>query len=241
MLQSQAPCPAPSPAMYSPRPSAGPTQHSHSSAAPPTAQLPDGQHSSRQAVEALPASAHPPAPGNTAAQARSMQADRFEAVRNLRHCSSLHSVADAAEGSHAQPGSVSAGHCAEAQRGSVKSSECGGPQHAYDAHQQMHQQAAESLNARHVEACVASSRRLEQPTASTGTSRPVPLVHVGQFQLNSVYALDVGWPTGKTVSFSSMLWASLPDCGCKACHSWNVMLRYANMAAKVLFWPHKLQ
>lgn len=90
------------------------------------------------------------------------------AARHLRHCTSLHSVAEAAEQSQNGQHDGSAG--------------CQAPQHAWHGRQraQHAQQEAESLYVQNVEACEASSRRLEQPTASTGTSRPIPLVHVGQ-------------------------------------------------------------
>lgn len=98
------------------------------------------------------------------------------AARRLRHCTSLHSVAEAAEQS--QNG---------LDHSSARSDGCQAPQHAW--HDGQHaQQEAESLNAHDEEACVASSRRLEQPTASTGTSRPVPLVRAGQC-LSSAQAL----------------------------------------------------
>ena len=88
-------------------------------------------------------------------------------ARSLRHCSSLRSVADAA---HAQqPQQSHAG--SDAGRAGQGLQQPG--QHA--------QPEDDSLNAQHEEACVASSRRLEQPTASTGTSRPVPLGPVGQY------------------------------------------------------------
>lgn len=89
------------------------------------------------------------------------------AARHLRHCTSLHSVAEAAEQSQNRQ-----------DHSSARSDGCQAPQHAW--HDGQHaQQEAESLNDHDVEACVASSRRLEQPTASTGTSRPVPLVRAG--------------------------------------------------------------
>lgn len=85
------------------------------------------------------------------------------AARSLRHCRSLHSVADEAD----------------AQRPEQSQAESG-RHHTAQQLAQRAQHEADSLNAQHVEACVASSRRLEQPTASTGTSRPVPLAHRGE-------------------------------------------------------------
>ena len=86
-----------------------------------------------------------------------------EAARSLRHCRSLHSVADEADAQRPEQSQADSGRNHTAQQLA---------QHA--------QHEADSLNAQHVEACVASSRRLEQPTASTGTSRPVPLAHRGE-------------------------------------------------------------
>jgi len=85
------------------------------------------------------------------------------AARSLRHCRSLHSVADEADA-----------------QGPEQSKADSGRNHAAQQVAQRAQHEADSLNAQHVEACVASSRRLEQPTASTGTSRPVPLAHRGE-------------------------------------------------------------
>ena len=85
------------------------------------------------------------------------------AARSLRHCTSLHSVADEADA-----------------QGPIQSQADSGRNHTAQQMAQRAQHGADSLNAQHVEACVASSRRLlEQPTASTGTSRPVPLAHRG--------------------------------------------------------------
>ncbi|DBA77747.1 TPA: hypothetical protein ACH3X2_008439 [Trebouxia sp. C0005] len=84
------------------------------------------------------------------------------AARSLRHCRSLHSVADEPDAQRPEQGQADSGRNHSAQQLA---------QHA--------QHEADSLNAQHVEDCVASSRRLEQPTASTGTSRPVPLAHRG--------------------------------------------------------------
>ena len=83
------------------------------------------------------------------------------AARNLRHCTSLHSMADAAE------------QCQNLQQGSAEA-------YPVDCIGQCAQREADSASAQNVEACVASTRRLEQPTASTGTSRPAPLIHAGQ-------------------------------------------------------------
>ena len=90
------------------------------------------------------------------------------AARHLRHCTSLHSVAEAAEQSQNRQ-----------VHSSPRSDGCQAPQHVWHGGQRAQHAQAESLNAQNVEACVASSRWLEQPTASTGTSRPVPLGHVG--------------------------------------------------------------
>ena len=88
-------------------------------------------------------------------------------ARSLRHCSSLRSVADAAHAQQLQQSHAGS----DAGRAGQGLQQPG--QHA--------QPEDDSLNAQHEEACVASSRRLEQPTASTGTSRPVPLGPVGQY------------------------------------------------------------
>lgn len=117
-------------------------------------------------------------PGHSAMPGASLQQEEGQvmppedrqqaAARHLRHCTSLHSVAEAAEQSQNGQHGGSAG--------------CQAPQHAWQGRQrdQHAQQEAESMYVQNVEACEASSRRLEQPTASTGTSRPIPLVHVGQ-------------------------------------------------------------
>ncbi len=83
------------------------------------------------------------------------------AASDLRHCRSLRSVADAA-------------HTKQAHHSHAES---GGRQAAKPAQHAQHE--ADSLTAQHAEACVASSKRLEQPTASTGTSRPAPLTRIG--------------------------------------------------------------
>lgn len=85
------------------------------------------------------------------------------AARSLRHCSSLHSFADEADAQRPEQSQADSGRNHTAQQLAQRA-----------------QHEADSLNAQHVEACVASSRRLEQPTASTGTSRPVPLAHRGE-------------------------------------------------------------
>ncbi len=117
--------------------------HHHSSAAArtqPVSQQPNMQIAQDVAERSLPA-----------------------AARSLRHCRSLHSVADEADAQRPEQSQDDSGRNHTAQQLA---------QHA--------QHEADSLNAQHVEACVASSKRLEQPTASTGTSRPVPLAHRGE-------------------------------------------------------------
>lgn len=171
-------------------------QQQHSSAGQEAAQVPNGQAVSSQAQQGvsrrsaggqqgvsstaqqgLSASQLQPGQDSAVLGASSPQEEEDQVVppegsqqaaaRHLRHCTSLHSVADTAEQS--QNGQ---------QHGTAKSDGCQAPQHAWRDRQHA-QQEAESLNAQNVEACVASSRRLEQPTASTGTSRPVPLVRTG--------------------------------------------------------------
>lgn len=135
--------------------------------------MPDGPAVSKQAQQGLSAP-HPgqdsavPAACSMKEQDQVALPEGAQQARQFRHCSSLHSVADAAE--HSQNGQ---------QHGSAKLDGCQAPQHARRDRQHA-QQEAESLNAQNVEACVASSRRLEQPTASTGTSRPVAVVHRGE-------------------------------------------------------------
>ncbi len=95
------------------------------------------------------------------------------AARSLRHCRSLHSVADEADAQRPEQSQADSGRNHTAQQLAQRA-----------------QHEADSLNAQHVEACVASSRRLEQPTASTGTSRPVPLAHRGErLSLSFIYAI----------------------------------------------------
>ena len=143
------------------------------------------QESSSQPQQSLTAPGLQPGQHRAVAGARPLQGeDRLvppedsqqAAARHLRHCTSLHSVAEAAEQSQNGQG-----------HSSPRSEGCQAPQHAWHDSQRV-QQEADSLIAQNVEACVASSRRLEQPTASTGTSRPVPLVHVG-WCLSSAQAL----------------------------------------------------
>lgn len=111
-------------------------------------------------------------PGDCGAHGAQEPAGRNQSVaaRSLRHCRSLRSAANEADVQQ-QP--------EQSQYGSVRD-------HIAQRAQQPAQHAqrdADSLNAQQVEACVASSRRLEQPTASTGTSRPVPLLHIGGLPL----------------------------------------------------------
>ncbi|DBB01012.1 TPA: hypothetical protein ACH3X1_000915 [Trebouxia sp. C0004] len=93
------------------------------------------------------------------------------AARSLRHCRSLHSFADKDDGRRTEQNQADSGRNPTVQQLAQRA-----------------QHEADSLNAQHVEACVASSRRLEQPTASTGTSRPVPLAHRG----TSMHASQAG-------------------------------------------------
>ena len=117
-------------------------------------------------------------PGDCGAHGAQEPAGRNQSVaaRSLRHCRSLRSAANEADVQQ-QP--------EQSQYGSVRD-------HIAQRAQQPAQHAqrdADSLNAQQVEACVASSRRLEQPTASTGTSRPVPLLHIGGLPLPTAYLL----------------------------------------------------
>ena len=99
----------------------------------------------------------------------------------LRHCTSLRSVADA---DHAQlKPQEGRGGQHTTQRAQHEAERLNAQQH--EAASLVAQQPglqpgpmADVLHAQY-EACVASSRRLEQPTASTGTSRPVALAHPG--------------------------------------------------------------
>ena len=147
----------------------------HSNAMHDTAQPAPGQAASRRAQQDLTAPRLKFKQGrDTTGTENSMQGTQHAppessqqaAARSLRHCTSLHSMAENLDLSQdAQHGSAEEG-CRAAQ-----TVDCGG---------QRAQHEANSLSAQNVEACVASTRRLEQPTASTGTSRPVPLVHAGQ-------------------------------------------------------------
>ncbi len=106
------------------------------------------------------------------------------AARSLRHCRSLHSVADEAD----------------AQRPEQSQAESG-RHHTAQQLAQRAQHEADSLNAQHVEACVASSRRLEQPTASTGTSRPAPLAHRGEgLSLHPCHSRSIDAASGPSAS-----------------------------------------
>ncbi|KAL3147614.1 hypothetical protein ABBQ38_014665 [Trebouxia sp. C0009 RCD-2024] len=145
-------------------------QQPHSHAEQDTAQAAEGLAACSQAHQGLSAPHVTAAPGACSTREDEEQVvlpEGAQQARQFRHCSSLHSVADAAE--HSQNGQ---------QHTSARSDGCQAPQHAC-RDRQHDQQEAESLNAQNVEACVASSRRLEQPTASTGTSRPVPVLHRG--------------------------------------------------------------
>lgn len=171
-------------------------QHSHSPAGQHSIQAPNGQAISTQAQQGVSRRGQEGQQGTSSQAQQGLTAPELQpgqhsavpgacplqeedqlvppedsqqaATRHLRHCTSLHSVADGAERS--QNGQ---------DYSSARSVGCQAPQHAWPDRQHAHQEA-ESLNAQNMEACVASSRRLEQPTASTGTSRPVPLMHAGQ-------------------------------------------------------------
>ena len=160
-----------------------PHQQPHSSAGQDAAQVPGDLAASSQAQQGISAphlhqdSAMPGA-CSMREEGQAALPEAGQQARQFRHCSSLHSVADAAE--HSQNGQ---------RHGSARSDGCQAPQHACRDRQHA-QQEAESLNAQNAEACVASSRRLEQPTASTGTSRPVPVMHRGGSHIHLSPALS---------------------------------------------------
>ena len=159
-----------------------PHQQPHSGAGQDAAQAPGDLAASSQAQQGLSAphldqdSAMPGA-CSIREEGQAALPEAGQQARQFRHCSSLHSVADAAD--HFQNGQ---------RHGSAGSDGCQAPQHACRDRQHA-QQEAESLNAQNAEACVASSRRLEQPTASTGTSRPIPIVHRGGSHIHLFSAL----------------------------------------------------
>ena len=134
-----------------------------------TAEVAVTHHHNSAAARLQPVSQHPIVQNFQDAAECSQPA----AARSLRHCRSLHSVADEADA-----------------QGPEQSQADSGRNHTAQQLAQRAQHEADSLNAQHVEACVASSRRLEQPTASTGTSRPVPLAHRGEWlSLSFIHAI----------------------------------------------------